>query len=180
MRPIIARRMWHFDPELMRIESVYAESLWEPGVVHVAQDLRDQHLTSNKLTRSCPRHKYCGCANTDDSCFSGIYGLKLSAKNPHGTLLRGVIGKVALWGVVEEHTNGFRAQYAYPLSFDYYVCMVCKETPDEIYTDKYHWTLCRNCVHGSIINFNTVPPNVTQATKLITSDHLQQLRNIYL
>lgn len=174
MRPIIARRMWHFNHKIPRIESVYAESVWEPGMAHEAQDLRAQHLTANKLSRSCPRHKV--CVYNNGSCFAGIYGLKLSVRNPHSTLIRGVVGKVALWGKVEEHTLGFRAQYAYPVSFDHYVCMVCKETPDEIYTDQFHWTLCHNCVCGSIINFNVAGLEVD----LINGDDLQKLRDIYL
>src|SRR5438105_6740948 len=31
-------------------------------------------------------------------------------------------GQVAIWGVIHEHKNGYRAQYAYPISFDRAFC----------------------------------------------------------
>lgn len=50
-------------------------------------------------------------ANLDRTCY-------------RGTLL----GKVHLWGVIQKHRFGYRAQYAYPHSLTHGICCICKST----------------------------------------------------
>jgi hypothetical protein len=40
-----------------------------------------------------------------------------------GTLL----GKVHLWGVIQKHQYGYRAQFAYPVSLNIGICCICKK-----------------------------------------------------
>jgi hypothetical protein len=56
------------------------------------------------------------CGEAGHGC--GVYATKLHG-GLHGFGIQAdmVLGKVALWGSVWEHTDGYRAQYAYPLCF---------------------------------------------------------------
>jgi hypothetical protein len=63
---------------------------------------------------------------------SGIYAYKTTfaaLENIDRYCYRGtLLGKVSLWGVIQEHQFGFRAQFAYPLSLVFGICCVCKQT----------------------------------------------------
>jgi hypothetical protein len=63
---------------------------------------------------------------------SGIYAYKTSLnalENIDRYCYRGTfLGKVSLWGVIQKHQFGYRAQFAYPLSLVSGICCVCKRT----------------------------------------------------
>jgi len=63
---------------------------------------------------------------------SGIYAYKTildALENIDHYCYRGTfLGKVSLWGVIQKHQFGFRAQFAYPLSLVFGICCVCKQT----------------------------------------------------
>ncbi len=62
----------------------------------------------------------------------GIYAYKTisSALQETGSFCyRGtLLGRVHLWGVVQEHSFGYRAQYGYPESLHMGVCCICTQT----------------------------------------------------
>jgi hypothetical protein len=62
----------------------------------------------------------------------GIYAYKTildALENIDHYCYRGTfLGKVSLWGVIQKHQFGFRAQFAYPLSLVFGICCVCKQT----------------------------------------------------
>ena len=63
---------------------------------------------------------------------SGIYAYKTTLdalENIDRYCYRGTfLGKVSLWGVIQKHQFGYRAQFAYPLSLVFGICCVCKQT----------------------------------------------------
>ena len=59
-------------------------------------------------------------------CSCGIYAYKLNTDPKKQTFsFDGIIGKVALWGKIIEHEIGFRAQFASPISIEYFSCSHC-------------------------------------------------------
>lgn len=74
---------------------------------------------------------------TEQSCLapevhskSGIYAYKSTfdaLENLDRCSYRGTfLGKVNLWGVIQKHQFGYRAQFAYPVSLVFGICCVCK------------------------------------------------------
>ena len=63
---------------------------------------------------------------------SGIYAYKTTLdalENIDRYCYRGTfLGKVSLWGVIQKHQFGYRAQFAYPVSLALGICCVCKRT----------------------------------------------------
>lgn len=56
----------------------------------------------------------CGHSEAKEKCcHCGIYALK---EQDRCLAWGDVVGEVALWGFIEEHEHGYRAQYAYPLN----------------------------------------------------------------
>ena len=75
---------------------------------------------------------------TEQSCIapeihstSGIYAYKSTSdalENIDRYPYRGTfLGKVNLWGVIQKHQFGYRAQFAYPVSLVLGICCVCKQ-----------------------------------------------------
>jgi hypothetical protein len=62
----------------------------------------------------------------------GIYAYKTTSYALQETdrfCYRGaLLGQVHLWGVVQEHRFGYRAQYGYPASLHLGVCCICTQT----------------------------------------------------
>jgi hypothetical protein len=65
---------------------------------------------------------------------SGVYAYKTNfdaLENLGHFWCRGTfLGKVSLWGVIQKHQFGYRAQYAYPVSLTKGICCVCKRIVD--------------------------------------------------
>ncbi len=63
---------------------------------------------------------------------SGIYAYNTTfdaLENLDRCCYRGTfLGKVSLWGVIQKHQFGYRAQFAYPVSLHMGICCVCKQT----------------------------------------------------
>lgn len=61
------------------------------------------------MTARCKRYR--NCARPSKNCWCGLHAFKRrEMANKQGHISR-VIGKVALWGKVQVHGNGYRAQY---------------------------------------------------------------------
>ncbi|MEW6585710.1 MAG: hypothetical protein AB1442_08885 [Nitrospirota bacterium] len=62
---------------------------------------------------------------------AGIYAYKTAGdalENLDRTCYRGTfLGKVHLWGVIQKHRFGYRAQFAYPVSLSAGICCICKK-----------------------------------------------------
>ena len=80
---------------------------WPAGVVNEAVCVVRGHKTA-------PPHWGCQCGfwGMKDEPFRLYLAVILSMKFPHKLIL----GKVSLWGKVVVHEDGYRAQYAYPVS----------------------------------------------------------------
>ena len=93
-------RQWIIKDGLL--QSICSEFLWEPW--KAADSTGDLSRSESPLAEFFP---------------SGIH----ATKPEHNELLtyvgRVITGRVALWGKVFIHEKGYRAQYAYPLSFDH-------------------------------------------------------------
>lgn len=61
---------------------------------------------------------------------AGIYAftnIDDALENLDRTCYRGTfLGRVHIWGVVQKHQFGYRAQFAYPHSLTYGICCICK------------------------------------------------------
>lgn len=71
-------------------------------------------------------------ASPGENCECGIYAFRtiedaLDSRNdaPDRVLRGTILGKVKLWGEIECHKLGYRAQYAYPLSLMMGICQEC-------------------------------------------------------
>jgi hypothetical protein len=66
----------------------------------------------------------------------GIYAFKTiddALENLNRTCYRGVfLGRVHIWGVIQKHRFGYRAQFAYPHSLNLGICCICKKIVDLI------------------------------------------------
>lgn len=62
----------------------------------------------------------------------GIYAFKTplyAIENLNRFCYRGtLLGKVNMWGVIQKHKFGYRAQFAYPVSLSMGICCICKRT----------------------------------------------------
>ena len=62
---------------------------------------------------------------------AGIYAFKTiddAIANLDRTCYRGTfLGRVQVWGVIQKHQFGYRAQFAYPHSLTHGVCCICKK-----------------------------------------------------
>jgi hypothetical protein len=74
------------------------------------------------------------CIPPEAHSASGIYAYKTTPdalENIDRYCYRGTfLGKVSLWGVIQKHQFGYRAQFAYPLSLVSGICCVCKRIVD--------------------------------------------------
>jgi hypothetical protein len=70
------------------------------------------------------------CISPEAHSTSGIYAYKSTSdalENLDRCSYRGtLLGKVSLWGVIQKHKFGYRAQFAYPVSLVLGICCICK------------------------------------------------------
>src|SRR3989344_2375981 len=100
---------WHLIYGKFYIQSWVQNSYWRPGIpIEEAKKI----TVDNRV---------------------GIYAVKdiptLLDLSYHRSYID-LIGRVALWGNIIEYEKGYRAQYAYPISYDYVVCVFCRELID--------------------------------------------------
>ena len=109
--PIVGWRVWRVvrERDTLRLLSAVYDEVWEPRREAVGECL---------AARAVAPH-----VAPDESCSCGIYAVRdvsnaaryLVGRNDPAVVHR-VIGLVALWGVVVEGSDGWRASRAYPLS----------------------------------------------------------------
>lgn len=136
--PIIAYRIWKVSPE-GRLSTAYRNSGKWPWMkpysaacdggqgkwTYLGMPLTIQWADQPKPADHDAPHFYCSC---------GLYGYK-SIKCLEQTFeqyYKGecVLGRVALWGKIVEHKDGYRAEYGYPQVLYY---------PDESMMDSRNW-----------------------------------------
>ncbi len=105
---LVGHRMWQYKQDTLR--SIYRDSFWLPKKI-------EEKKCYVKHTEG-----YLFCRYTEQSFGCGLYAMKnpITSVN-HGIMLSYevvILGSVYLWGQIEEHQFGYRAQYAYPRSFD--------------------------------------------------------------
>jgi hypothetical protein len=123
--PIEGWRAWRLrrtDTGLLRIAPTTPRPDWEPGVpIHAecsGSHSREYMVYNPELVKF---HR-----SPEPGCTCGIHATKdprrLRRSRPGKTA--GVIGTVAMWGRVIEHTKGWRAEFAYPARLRL-VCVWC-------------------------------------------------------
>lgn len=115
--PMVGWRVWRLtviegEP---RLQSAVYSQVWEPGVPVSATCLR--YSRSGEEPHECPEQA-CSCGIHAATSTGGgpVLTRYLSPPYtlmPHMQQFR-LVGEVALWGRVVEHTSGFRAAFAYP------------------------------------------------------------------
>jgi len=123
--PIEGWRAWRLrrnDEGAIRIAPTTPRPDWEPGVqIHAtcsAAHTREYMVYNPELAEF---HR-----SPEPGCTCGIHAMKepirLRRSRPGKTA--GVIGTVAMWGRVIEHTRGWRAEFAYPARLRL-ICVWC-------------------------------------------------------
>jgi hypothetical protein len=116
---LIGWRVWcvvRYGAEL-RLGSVIQDDLWPVGAALLARCRAHEPPANRSLLRRPDRH-----VAPAAGCTCGIYAARepaaawtyLRGRDEASTVAR-VIGRVALWGRVVEHEDGWRAERAYPL-----------------------------------------------------------------
>jgi hypothetical protein len=120
--PITAWRFWKIrrtskDGNLW-LRSLIRNELWPPMEKFEARYSSYQEINQHERTPGAESK-------------SGIYAYKTSfyaLENLDRCCYRGVfLGKVNLWGIIQKHQFGYRAQFAYPVSLIMGICCVCKK-----------------------------------------------------
>ena len=110
--PLIGWRVWRLMDQ--RICSLNVHAIWEPYAA-----IEAQHRAPSPCSESpCPNPLGVAC---------GIHAFKtaeaiveaFSCLVAHHIGEGYVVGQVALWGRIDEHELGYRAQWAYPVQFYY-------------------------------------------------------------
>ena len=92
------------------LESPSYDHIWNPLVPAVAENKCDLVEVGDVVLASS----------------MGIYAYKSDSKLDFSCdIYKNLIGTVALWGKVIEHQDGYRGEYAYPVSIDYISCSKC-------------------------------------------------------
>jgi len=144
--PITAYRYWRLNikEKTFFLQSLLADQIWLPHQEVIARHCHgkyEEHGTKGLVYDS----NYNGCSSTLFSC--GIHALKElpCISKPCLHLLRGEIsGKVLLWGFIQEDTEEYRAQYAYPLEIMNIYCRMCYI--EMLLLDRISFFSWRSCV----------------------------------
>ncbi len=110
--PILGWRAWRLQ-ELeggLRIVPTTPRSAWEPRVaIHATcsgSHTREYMIFNPDLAKF---HR-----SPEPGCTCGIHALKDPSRLARSGRTAAVVGRVAMWGRVVEHTKGYRAEFAYP------------------------------------------------------------------
>lgn len=134
--PILAWRAWrlHRTDAGLRIVPTTPRSAWEPGVaIHATCSGAHtrEYLVYNPELVATHRSPMPGC-----TC--GVHAIKDPARLARSGRTAAVVGRVAMWGRVIEHSKGYRAEFAYPSRLRL-VCCWClwygrfPATPDRVF-----------------------------------------------
>lgn len=77
-----------------------------------------------KMTAVCnnDRHPDRAPHHRKDGCKSGLYAVKQAYRSIVGE----IYGQVNLWGKFDEGDFGYRSEFAYPNSFEWFICSSCR------------------------------------------------------
>jgi hypothetical protein len=110
--PILGWRAWRLrrTESGLRIVPTTPRSAWEPRVaIHATcsgSHTREYMVHNPELAKF---HR-----SPEPGCTCGIHALKDPARLARSGRTAAVVGRVAMWGRVIEHTKGHRAEFAYP------------------------------------------------------------------
>jgi hypothetical protein len=110
--PILGWRAWRLSraEEGLRIVPTTPRSAWEPRVaIHATcsgSHTREYMVYNPELAKF---HR-----SPEPGCTCGVHAIKDPARLARSGRTAAVVGRVAMWGRVIEHTKGYRAEYAYP------------------------------------------------------------------
>lgn len=104
IEPVVAFRGWRVVDEGLR--SVYLPVLW------TGREMSAACLASESPDAEAPRSAAPGHAAPDRGCTCGVYAYYEPDRNFPTVDYRGVAGIVSLWGAIELHEEGMRAEHA--------------------------------------------------------------------
>jgi hypothetical protein len=110
--PVLGWRAWRLarTDDGLRIVPTTPRSAWEPRVaIHATctgAHTREYMVYNPELAAS---HR-----SPEPGCTCGIHAIKDPARLARSGRSAAVVGRVAMWGRVIEHTKGYRAEFAYP------------------------------------------------------------------
>lgn len=111
--PIEGWRAWRLVRSkggVLRIAPSTPRSNWDPGVpIHAtctAAHTREYMIYNPELAKF---HR-----SPEPGCTCGIHAMKDPRRLRRASRSAGVVGTIAMWGRVIEHTKGWRAEFAYP------------------------------------------------------------------
>jgi hypothetical protein len=120
--PVVGWRVWAVS-ELdggLRLRSLMFDAVWQPHEAFGAACAHRRHPIRRLWGPAPSEHRA-----PDATCRCGIYATKeVAGLAPyahsygcrHWTVFHRVVGRVALWGSVFEHSGGWRASHAYPVA----------------------------------------------------------------
>ena len=104
IEPVVAYRSWRVVDDALR--SVYLPVFWNE------KEVRATCMSAESPDADAPRSAAPGHSAPDRGCTCGVYAYYEPDKSFPTVDYRGVVGIVSLWGTIELHEEGMRAEHA--------------------------------------------------------------------
>ena len=104
IEPVVAFRSWRVVDGALR--SVYLPVFW------TEKEVKATCMSAESPDADAPRSASPGHSAPDRGCTCGVYAYYEPDRNFPTVDYRGVIGIVSLWGTIELHEDGMRAEHA--------------------------------------------------------------------